>query len=93
MTTYFDKHAAALLNAAGYTCERHPATWHDDGDAENGPHLTGYPDFQVWFRDNDNGTEHEFIVCNGLVEEEMTMPTGPEECPPWTPSNTASCAC
>lgn len=65
-------HDAALLNAAGYECTHEPASWCDDGDVENGPHLSGGPAYDEWRRDN-----HIIIVCEGEVvhiETEQPLP-------------------
>ena len=39
-------HEHLMVN--GCTHERVDADWEDDGDGENGPHLTGHPDFDVY---------------------------------------------
>ena len=55
-------HDAALLNAAGYSCEHYPATWQDIGGPENGPKLIGGPAFNEW----RNG-DHIIVVSEGEV--------------------------
>lgn len=76
---YFDKHAAALLNALGYECARFDATWEDVGGPESGPQISGGPAFQEWTRPNSSGhSEHVIIVCGGEVVETCDAPLGPE---------------
>lgn len=48
---------ALLTDQGAYIHEHNPATWEDDGDAENGPCLHGGPAF-----DRYSGDSHEFIV-------------------------------
>ena len=70
----FDKHDAALLNAMGFTCERCPADWHDDGDAENGPHLVGGPAYELWSRPIGNDRVEVVVVCEGEIREVSVEP-------------------
>lgn len=70
MTLRFDKHAAAILNAAGYECTHNEEWWEDDGDAENGPHLNGCLAYDEW----TNGKHYFIVVCGEVVEEGPTCP-------------------
>lgn len=58
------KHSAALLNAAGFTCEHVPASWQDIGGPESGPKLVGGPAYEVW-----SCGDQYIIVQDGEVEE------------------------
>lgn len=54
-----------LLTLLGYSLTNHvEESWEDDGDAENGPHLTGGPAFDEWTRPGDS---HAVIVIDGGV--------------------------
>ena len=72
----FDHHAARLLAACGCVCERHEADWHDDGDSENGPHLSGHAACTAWTR-TDGGTEHNIIVQRGCIVDAFNAPAPP----------------
>jgi hypothetical protein len=49
----FNAAAHEALLAAGYKHERVEASWEDDGDAENGPHLSGGPAYDE-YKDADS---------------------------------------
>jgi len=66
----------ALLKAAGYTHTFWPARWHDIGSTESGPKLHGYPDSHVWTL-SCNFSEHEIVVCGGVVVSAEYVPIGP----------------
>lgn len=75
----FDADAdGALLVAAGYVHEFHPAEWYDDGGVENGPHLSGHPDLDVWTMATPQGHDHEIVVVDGMVVQAEYVPQGPE---------------
>jgi hypothetical protein len=74
MTIQFDRHTAGLLNALGYVCTQHPASWEDVGDAESGPQIAGGPAFDEWTLDDSF-----IIVVDGEVVEYGTqMPCPPD---------------
>lgn len=41
------------LLALGFTHKHYEADWYDDGNAENGPHLSGGPGFDEYLRKFD----------------------------------------
>ncbi len=68
-----DQHTAVLLQAAGYTCQKHAAEWEDIGGPESGPKVVGHPDYDEW----TNGDDY-LIVVGGEVVEVGTNPPTPE---------------
>ena len=68
------RHDAALLIAAGYVHEAIAADWFDDGDAENGPHLSGHPDLDVYTLVIDATHAHEVVVCDGAIVQAEFVP-------------------
>ena len=59
----------AQLVAEGYKVTHIPAHWEDDGDAENGPHLTGHEAYDEWVRENADGTADYAVMYDGAVAE------------------------
>lgn len=41
------------LLTLGFTHAQYEADWHDDGDAESGPHLAGGPGWDEYLRESD----------------------------------------
>ena len=66
----FDENMRLGLLACGYVVTHHEAHWEDDGDAENGPHLSGCPAYDEW---REGGkyviVENGWVVESGVDQE------------------------
>jgi hypothetical protein len=69
---------AAMLLAAGYEHQHVPEDFYDDGDAENGPHLGGHPDHDVYELALD-GKAHVVVVVDGEVVQAEWTPLPPPD--------------